>query len=362
MTKIRVLVVEDSLTVRKHLVAVLTADPRFDVVGEAEDGKTAIALCERLRPDVITLDMIMPGMGGLAATEHIMAHCPTPIVVVSSSTNRGELVQTYEALAAGAVDVLDKPTGEEPGSEWERRFLQTVELVSRIKVITHLRGRIDARRAALAPITAPQPSTPRARGACEIVGIGVSTGGPGALVEVLGAIPASFSIPIVLVIHIADPFGAALAEWLSDQTKVKVRYARHGEPVGPVSSAQVLMAPPGKHLRVLGGRAALSDDAERHSCRPSVDVLFESIAREHGARGAGCLLTGMGRDGADGLLAIRHAGGATIAQDEATSVVYGMPREAAILGAAEAILPLEAIGPTIAALAAASAVKKGGAR
>src|SRR5690242_12529067 len=139
MRTIRVLVVEDSLTARKLLVEVLTASPDIEVIGEAPDGKRAIELCQRLRPDVVTLDMMLPVMTGLAATEYIMAYCPTPIVVVSSSTNRGELFRTYEALAAGAIDVLDKPKGDEPDGEWEARLLSTVKLVSRIKVITHPR-------------------------------------------------------------------------------------------------------------------------------------------------------------------------------------------------------------------------------
>src|SRR5580704_14847349 len=143
MTPIRVLVVDDSVTVRKRIVEVLTGDPEIAVVAEADDGKQAIDLCERLRPDAITLHMMLPVMSGLAATEYIMAHFPTPILVVSSSTNRGELFKTYEALAAGAVDVLEKPRGDEVDDEWEQRFVSTVKLVSRILVITHVRARLS---------------------------------------------------------------------------------------------------------------------------------------------------------------------------------------------------------------------------
>src|ERR1700679_724416 len=143
MTPIRVLVVEDSVSVRKRLVDVLTGDPGVEVVGEAADGKEAIALCQSLRPDVVTLDMVLPIMSGLAATEYIMAHFPTPILIVSASTNRGELFKTYEALAAGAVDVFEKPRGDERDGEWERRFIAAVKLIAKIKVITHPRARLS---------------------------------------------------------------------------------------------------------------------------------------------------------------------------------------------------------------------------
>ncbi|HSW08802.1 chemotaxis-specific protein-glutamate methyltransferase CheB [Aquabacterium sp.] len=341
---IRVLVAEDSVTVRKRLCEVLAGDAELLVVGEAADGRHAIEACQALRPDVITMDMMMPEVSGLVATEHIMAHCPTPILVVSASTNRGELFRTYDALAAGAVDVLEKPLGDEPDGDWERRLLAAVKLVARIRVITHLRGRHAARQSAL-----PAPGAARSPGpACRVIAIGASTGGPGAVVEVLRALPPSLRVPVLLVQHINEPFGSAFAEWLDGQTPRRTRYARDGEALDAVAGG-VVMAPPGQHLLLAHGRLLLSHAPPRHSCRPSVDLLFESIALDCGAAAAACLLTGMGRDGAAGLLALRRAGGQTIAQDEATSVVYGMPREAAQLGAARQILPLTEIGPALAA-------------
>jgi two-component system chemotaxis response regulator CheB len=349
MSRLRVLVAEDSLTVRKRLVEVLAGDPGLAVVGEAQDGREAVELCRRLRPDVVTLDMMMPVMTGLEATEHIMAYCPTPILVVSASTNRGELFRTYDALAAGAIDVLDKPRGSEPGGDWEARLVAAVKLIAKIKVITHPRAKLRSIGHVAAPPAAsiaPPLRAPATR--ASLVAIGGSTGSPGAVLEILGALPRDLAAPVLLVVHINEPFGAAFADWLDQESPLTVRYAREGErPWG--SPGTVLMAPPGRHLAMDRGVLRLQGGEERHCCKPSVDVLFESLAREVGAGALACLLTGMGRDGAEGMLALRRAGAATIAQDEATSVVFGMPREAILLGAAGEVLPLHEIGPAIAA-------------
>ena len=356
MNKVRVLVVEDSLTVRERLLEVLAADPEVEVVGQGNNGQAAIDLCRLLRPDVITLDMHMPLLDGLAATEHIMGHFPTPILIVSASTNRGELFRTYDALAAGAVDVLEKPRGDASDDSWEKKFLSTVKLVSRIKVITHPRARLSSlahsnlAAASLAP-RAPSMAASRVTWGATvdnaIVALGASTGGPGSLVEVIRGIPSDVVATLIVVLHIDEPFGVAFADWLSNQTGRRVAYAVEGDTVES-ARGRVVMARPGRHLIVKNGRFMTHLEAERHSCRPAIDVLFESLAAEAGPRTIGCLLTGMGRDGASGLLAIRRAGGKTFAQDEATSVVYGMPREAALLGAAERILPLGEIGHSIA--------------
>ena len=345
MSKLRVLVVEDSLTVRKRLCEILEGDPGIEVVGEAEDGKQAIELCRVLRPGLITLDMMLPLMSGLAATEYIMAHFPTPILVVSSSVNRGELFKTYEALAAGAADVMEKPAADAMEGEWETRFIATVKLIARVRVITHPRARLAGARSAAPPPVAPTRAPARA---CSLIAIGVSTGGPRALVEILRGLPDGFPVPMLVVMHIAEAFGNAFADWLDGQTPHNVRFATHGQTLG---APGIFLAPPGRHLLVERGQLHLSLGPERHSCRPSADVLFESIALDCAPVVAACLLTGMGHDGARGLLAIRRAGGRTIAQDEATSVVYGMPREAVLLDAAEKVLPLQEIGPALASLA-----------
>jgi two-component system, chemotaxis family, protein-glutamate methylesterase/glutaminase len=361
VNKLRILVVEDSLTVRRRFCEILAADPELEVVGEAEDGKRAIELCEALRPDVISLDMVLPVMSGLTATEHIMAYMPTPILIVSASSNRGKLFETYDALAAGAIDVMEKPRIDDVDETWERGFVAAVKLIASIKVITHPRARLRGKEKTLAsaqenpesaaqqdPVTAPEaiPSGQQRSRGFAVLAIGTSTGGPEAIVKVLRAMPRGLHVPFLLVLHIDEPFGAAFAKWLDSQTPHRVTYARDREPIDSLRG-QVVMAPPGQHLMVGGRRLQLSSDPPRHSCRPSVDVLFESLAVDCGSEVLACLLTGMGRDGAAGLLAIRQAGGFTLTQDESTSVVYGMPREAASLGAAQMILPLDQIGAKI---------------
>jgi two-component system chemotaxis response regulator CheB len=351
MPTIRVLVVEDSLTVRKRLIEVLRSDPAFEVVAEAENGQQAIELCRSLRPDVITLDMHLPVLDGVSATEHIMGHFPTPILIVSSSTNRGDLFKTYDALAAGAVDVLEKPSGGEGDGAWEKKFLAAVKLVAKIRVITHVRARLgNVGRAPPRPVDTGAHSLPKPS-AASLIALGASTGGPGALVEVLSRIPIDLRATILIVLHIDEPFGSAFADWLGAQTSHSVAYAVGTEPLTSAAKGRVLMAPPGRHLVARAGQLQLSSEPERHSCRPSVDMLFESLAQECGNQTVACLLTGMGRDGAAGLLALRRAGAYTIAQDEATSVIYGMPREAALLGAARSILPITEIGAEITRMA-----------
>lgn len=341
--------VEDSATVRRAIVEVLRSAADIEVVGEAVNGLEGIRLCESLRPNVVTLDMMMPVMNGLAATEHIMAHCPTPILVLSASTNRGEAFNTYDALKAGAVDVMEKPLGALDDGSWSERLLSTVRVVARIPVITHPRGK---RAHPVLPQQAPVRAAPvQKKNPYSLVVIGASTGGPNALAAVLQALPGDFPLPVLFVLHIGAPFGASFADWLNHHTQLRVRLAEDGMPLPRPGEAGVVMAPPDFHMVVRGGRLWLNQSAARNSCRPSVDVLFESVAREVGGGTIGCILTGMGRDGASGLLAIRRAGGTTMAQDEATSVVYGMPREAMTNGGAEKALPLSEIAPALVKLA-----------
>ena len=357
--RIRVLVIEDSIRLRARIVKTLSADPGIEVLAQAADGRAAIDLCLQLRPDVVTMGLLLPGITGLAATEQLMQRCPTPILISSAATDPDELLNTVAALAAGAVDVLERPrAGVTEEADWDRRLISRVKLVARIQVITHLNRRAGQRTelpeppstrrppARLEPLVLPsEPNVP------SIVALGASTGGPAAVATVLSGLTPDFSLPVLLVLHVSDAFGPAIASWLKGVTGRRVRLAESGEPISDLGG-QVIMAPPGQHLATRHGLLVLNRERERHSCRPSVDVLFESLAAEFGGRLVACLLTGMGKDGATGLLDVHRHGGVTIAQDEASSVVFGMPGEAIRLGAAQLVLPVDEIGPALCRLAA----------
>src|ERR1700694_354276 len=256
MAKVRVLVVEDSLTIRKRLVEVLAGSSDLEVVGEASDGWAGVELCQRLRPDVVTMDIAMPTMNGLAATQRIMESCPTPIVIVSASTNRGELFNTYHALSAGALEVLEKPTGNEPDDRWEQNLISTVKIASRVRVITHIRPR----RETVEPLGLTRSSLAAAHPEYQLVVIGASTGGPQAVPNILRGLPADFPLPILLVIHIGKPFGSALAEWLNGQSPIQVIEAVDGMPLPRGSESRVIIAPPDVHLVLENRRLRLTSD------------------------------------------------------------------------------------------------------
>lgn len=335
MARIRVLIADDSLTIRHHLAEVIASDLDFELVGEARDGEEAVALCQRLRPHVVTLDMSMPCLDGLAATKRIMRTCATPILIVSSSVNRGEALRTFDAIAAGAVDVLEKPGALTDLQEWALQFRAQLRLIARIQVITRFSDASTMRRTpeVVPPVTADTRSRQR------LVALGASTGGPMALHHILSNLPATFPVPILLVIHMSPLFTAAFVTWLAQNSRLPVRMAVDGERLPQPGTGVVLMPGPDCHLVMDGVYLRQTAAPERWSCRPSVDELFLSLTGRAADLFAG-LLTGMGRDGAAGLLALRQAGAVTAAQDEASSVIFGMPREAIALGAAEHILPL----------------------
>jgi len=330
MGALRILIVEDSLAVRRHLVSVFSADPSCAVVGEASDGERGFELCQSLRPDVVAMHLPLPGLNGVEATRRIMASCPTPIVVFAGAETRAPGLRLVDALSAGAIDAVERPTRHTTGA-WAEELLSRVKLAARVKTASQ-------------PV---EPSRPRPAATKELspraVVIGASTGGPSAVREILKGLPADFPLPLVLVMHLSDAFEFPMVEWLSKNSRVPVRHAVHGEPLPPVGQPGLVMARADRHLVLRGGRLWLTDEPLRNSCRPAVDLLFESAARELGPQAIGCLLTGMGKDGAEGLQALKEQGAMTLAQDEDSSVVFGMPREAIRLGAARHVLSLRDI-------------------
>jgi len=335
---IRVVIADDSETVRRLLRRWLSPEYGFEVVGEAENGARCLDLVVRLRPAIVVMDVDMPEMDGLEATRQVMSRAPTPILIFTSSTLARERKVAFEALAAGALDVFHKPrigpdddVASAGGSAYA--FRRLLALLAPIKVISRHGSR--ARPAIQTPVR-PAGATPR------VLAIAASTGGPVALVKVLSALPPTFPVCTLLVQHHSSEFMPGFIEWLGENIRLPVKQAANGDALRP---AVVLVAPGDWHMR-LGddGRVQLDRGEPLHACRPAADALFSSVARAMGSRSIGVLLTGMGRDGAQGLLELKHAGALTVAQDEATSIVYGMPKAAADLGAVDEVLPLEAIG------------------
>jgi two-component system, chemotaxis family, protein-glutamate methylesterase/glutaminase len=341
---IRVLVVDDSLVAREMLSQILASDSEIEVVGEARDGEAAVRMVAELKPDLITMDIHMPKMDGLEATEQIMAFHPTPILVVSSSVHGEGMGRAFGALSAGALEVVKKP---EP-SEWAdldriaRDMIRKVKVLSNVRVVTHVRGRRPGRAPAAEGADPGLPTD-----GFRIIAIGSSTGGPSALAKVLGRLPAGLPVPVVVTQHMADGFVPGLVTWLDGITSLDVVVAEHGAAIEP---GVIYVAPTGVNLEVGGARLRLTHPAAGQIYVPCADNLFSSVARSYGRHAVGVILTGMGADGAGGLRALRDAGGVTIAQDEKTSVVFGMPKAAIDGGAVRHVQPVEQIGETLATL------------
>jgi two-component system, chemotaxis family, protein-glutamate methylesterase/glutaminase len=336
---IRVLVAEDSVTTRELLVEMLRSDPEIEVVGEAKDGLEAIEMTRRLRPNVVTMDIRMPRLDGLEATKQIMISLPTPIVIVSGSLEVRDVEVSMHALRAGALTLLAKPAGpSSPEFEKEKReFVETVKAMSQVKVVRRWRDRQPAEPRAGRPAL----GGPRVR----VVAIAASTGGPAALQQTFSALEGDFPVPILVVQHIARGFVEGLASWLSAVCPLRVKVAEEGEPLSPRTA---YLAPDERHLGVsTQASVSLSRTPSGAGFCPSATFLFESVARVFGASALAVVLTGMGQDGLDGLLAVRSAGGRIIAQDEATSVVFGMPGVAVEAGLADWVLPLPEIAPRL---------------
>jgi two-component system chemotaxis response regulator CheB len=339
MPMLRVLVAEDSPTIREFLVEILRSDEEVRVVGEAKNGIEAVAMTKQLRPDVVTMDIRMPLMDGFEATKQIMVEVPTPIVIVSGSVEVREVAVTMHALRAGALTVISKPSGPSAPDFQDacRHLLTTVKAMSQVKLVRHWPAAVRADLFAAEPRTYP----PRQ---ARIVALSASTGGPAALCQVLASLPGDFPLPILVVQHIAHGFVSGFASWLSTNVALRAKVAEPGEPLEPRT---VFVAPDGRHLGVSGRTVLVSDAPPVGGFRPSASFLFESVARAFGVSTLAIVLTGMGQDGLEGLKVVRHLGGQIVAQDERSSVVFGMPGVVVAAGLPDATLPLELIGPRI---------------
>lgn len=349
LRKIRVLVVDDSAFMRKALTRMLASDPMIKVVDTASDGREGYEKTRLLRPDVVTLDVKMPGMDGLSALRMIMSDCPTPVLMLSSLTAEGGEV-TLRALDIGAVDFIDKSSAR---SAMDILSIAG-ELISKVKAIAGIDAGKMVRKgppAAASEEPAPATSAPAAsavRGGYDVLAIGTSTGGPPALQLILSHMPRELPVPVLVVQHMPPGFTASLAKRLDSLSSLMVFEASDGDIAEPGSC---LIAPSGLHMsldrdkRGLFVRLSKSPDGLLH--RPSVDVLMDSVAKTAGARSLAVILTGMGSDGAKGMKAVHDSGGATIAQDESTCVVYGMPKVAVELGGVDRSMPLDRIPAAI---------------
>ena len=341
---VRVLVAEDSATARALLLHILGSDPDVRIVGMAHNGEDAVALTATLRPDVITMDVRMPGIDGFEATRRIMAQTPTPIVIISGHYERKDVDASMNALRAGALTILPKPSGPDSAdfadqSAW---LLRTVKAMAEVKVVRHRLEQPLARPAA-PPVTA---ATQRAR----IVTVAASTGGPAALARILTQLSSPFPLPLLVVQHIAAGFAEGLARWLNGVSALPVRVAGERETLRP---STVYVAPDDRHLSVLDDRTiTVLHSPAVNGFRPSGSVLFQSAAQVFGRGTVAVILTGMGEDGLSGLRAVRAAGGCIIAQDEASSVVFGMPGAAVEAGLTDVILPVASIAARLEELTA----------
>lgn len=361
---IRVFLVEDSPVALTILKRILSSSPEVSVVGTAANGAAALEQIPLAQPQVICTDLHMPELDGLELTRRIMADYPRPILVISASVDAEEdSHNVFQLLQAGALDVFPKPSIDSL-SDYEQvkqDLINRIKILAGVKVFTrHARSepaahqstpKPDGRSRSPAPIPSPGSSSPPNTtplplpSPIKVVAIGASTGGPQALYTILKQLPATFPAPILCVQHISEGFLQGLVDWLAAECALRVTIAQPGEVPKP---GTVYFAPEGKHLQLdAQGRFITIGTLPVSGHRPSVTVLFQAVAATYPKSTVGILLTGMGRDGADGLLAIAKAGGMTIAQDEQSCIVFGMPREAIALGAAQHVLPVSEIAPML---------------
>lgn len=346
--KIKVLVAEDSAVTRLFLVHLLASDPRICVVGAVGDGQAALDFVNKNKPDVVLMDIHMPQLDGFEATRRIMETQPVPIIICSATASARDVAIAFQAMEAGAIACIEKPLGREH-RDFEAlaaHLLETVKLMSEVRVVR--------RTARLRPTPLPSahlaPATDRQRAPARIklVGIGASTGGPPVLQTILAGLPKDFPAPLLIVQHIAHGFLAGMAEWLNHTTGLQVHIASYGTRPLP---GHVYLAPDDFHMGIgAGGTIILTREAPENHLRPSVAVLFRTLADVYGPNALGVLLTGMGRDGAEELKAMKDRGAVTIAQDQESSVVHGMPGVAIALGGATHVLAADKIADALVAL------------
>jgi two-component system chemotaxis response regulator CheB len=342
--RVRVLVVDDSPTSRLLLVSILRADHEIEVVGQAADGLEAVEMVKRLQPDIVTMDVHMPRLDGFAATKRIMVETPTPILIITGVGPR-EMSVSLEAVRVGALAVHAKP-GDPRAPRFEEEaneLCRQVKAMSRVKVVRHLG--LEVLRG---PLPAGLPLATLQDTPTQVIAIAASTGGPAAIHLILTALPADFPVPILVVQHISRGFSAGFASWLDQASPLRVKIAQRNEAIAP---GTVYVADDDHHLCVSSSRRIhLSSASAVGGFRPSGTPLFETVAAAYGRHAIAVILTGMGRDGVDGLRAIRASGGRIIAESEATAVVYGMPGAAVAAGLADYILPLDQVRATLAGL------------
>ncbi len=328
MGQIRVLVVDDSDLARELIGAILSTDSEISIVGEAVNGREAVEKVRTLKPDIVTMDIEMPLLNGLDAIEQIMADHAVPILVV---TTRGDANIAYAAISKGALDLVVKP---DVNLEDAGDFIERIKLLSKIKVITHMNGKRGAREKAVVSMPAMTETSPD-----RVVAIASSTGGPEALSIILSALPEAFPCPVVIAQHNSDGFIPGMVEWLRRISNLKVKVAVEGEMLAPGTA---YVSPSERHMEITVARkVALIERHPRDIYRPSCDILLSSVATAYKAKSIGVILTGMGNDGSRGMQQIRNAGGTTIAQDEKTSIVFGMPKVAIDSGCIGKIVPLD---------------------
>lgn len=344
--RVRVMLVEDSLVVRTLLAHIVERDPTLELVGAFASGEEALAAIERVKPDVVSMDIRLPGIDGLETTRRIMTERPTPIVVIADSIEDSSLKISMNALRAGALSVVEKPVAtthvgyEAVAGEicTQLRIMAAVPVIRRRPIGSarpsrDLRARPDS-------MSVPGPRTRPS-----VLAVAASTGGPPALAKVVGALPKDFPLPVLVVQHMGATFMEGFAAWLDGVVPLPVGLTRDGDRAEP---GRVYVAPGDRHLELSpGGVLRVTDAAPLGGQRPAATVMFRSLAQHAGAQGVGVLLTGMGEDGALGLLDLRRAGGATVAEHESTAVVYGMPAAAVRLGAADSVLPLDRVAPHV---------------